>query len=332
MSEQELSPTIAPTPPLAPVLLLAFNRPDLFCRVIQAMEDSGPREVFVAIDGPREGNLEDQEDCRRVRELAESIRGSSKMHFKIEPKNLGCGEAVRSAIDWALAQVPEIIILEDDCLPSPSFFAYCDELLARYRDDWRVMQIAGSNWGANSARFSGYSYGFTSFAAIWGWATWRRAWNLYDFQLDSWPRLKASRQHHGMALSSRFRRLLERDWDIVLAGNGTWDHQWQYSVLRNHGLSICPAENLVVNIGFGPKGTQLTSHDRVFSNLPLAELPGILRHPPEVLRNASVESVFERIYWQKLGWPARTFRRFIKQPRLNAWVRYIWHAMSSRPT
>jgi hypothetical protein len=255
--------------------------------------------------------------------VVESIEWASELRIKAEPVNLGCGPAVSSAISWALDQVPEVIVLEDDCLPHPSFLPFCEELLGRYRDDDRVMQIAGTNWGADEGRFLGGSYAFTSFAPVWGWATWRRAWNLYDYELESWPRLKESGDHFRMDLSPRFRRLLERDWELVRAGYGTWDHQWQYSVVRHHGLSVIPARNLVVNIGHGSGGTHQTAPDAIFGRLTLQNAPAPLHHPPEVARNAAVEDVFERIYWQKHGWAARLYRSLVPGPRLRRIVRRL---------
>lgn len=320
-----------PSPAPAAVLCLAFNRPTLLKRILDALRAGGPRPLFVSVDGPRSSKPGEAALVEECRELARSVDWASELHLKTPDQNQGCGRAVSSAISWALSQVPYVIIIEDDCLPDPSFLRFCDELLERYRDDERVMQITGTNWGAGTSRFGGHSYAFTGFAPIWGWATWRRAWALYDYELSSWPRLKASGMQRGMSVSPRFRRLLERDWDIVLAGGGTWDHQWQYSVLRHYGLSICPERNLVQNIGFGGDGTQITAPDRIFSRLPLETLTFPLRHPPEVSRNASVESVFEAIYWQKLGWPAQLFRRVVKNPWLNRALRHSWRHLVPRP-
>ena len=227
-------PASGERPQPAAVLFLGFNRPDLLKTVLEGLNGTQPRLVFASIDGPRPDHPADRERCARVRAVVESIGWASELRLKVEESNLGCGPAVSSAISWARRQVPELIVIEDDCKPHPSFLCFCDELLERYRDDERVMHIAGTNWGADERRYGGYSYAFTSFAPVWGWATWRRAWDLYDYELESWPRLKASGLNEGMGLSPRFRGLLERDWDAVRAGLGTWDHQWQNAVMRHH--------------------------------------------------------------------------------------------------
>ncbi|MGH8461584.1 MAG: hypothetical protein ACRESS_08270 [Stenotrophobium sp.] len=319
-------------PKPAAVLFLTFNRPDLFRKVLHAASRAGPRAVYVSIDGPRATHVNDGILCNEVRKTAEEITWATEVHLKAEQKNLGCGPAVAAAISWALEQAGEVIILEDDCLPDPSFLLLCDELLERYRDDARVMQISGTNWGASAERYDGCSYAFNSFAPIWGWATWQRAWRLYEYDLASWPRIKSNGLAEGMALSTRFRRLLARDWDLVRIGKGTWDHQWQYSVLRHHGLSISPARNLVVNLGFRADGTQLKGTDHVFSNLPLEQMPFPLQHPAEVARSASVESVFERIYWQKLGGTAQLYRQLVRNDKLRKVLSSLIRTFMPRPT
>lgn len=327
--DSELASSAAPS---AAVLCLAFNRPDCFARTLEALKAAGPREYFIAVDGPRTHRPADAVACAEVRRLAQSVDWATCLELKLEERNLGCGPAISAAISWVLSKVPEVIIIEDDCLPDPSFLRLCDELLARYRDDTRVMQIGGSNWGAAPDRFAGHSYAFTSFAPVWGWATWRRAWELYDFALDSWPRFKSSGLAEGMSVSPRFRRMLEQDWENVLAGRGTWDHQWQYAVLRHHGLSVCPARNLVQNIGLAEGGTQLQSADRILSRVPLQQLDFPLSHPPEVARSASVESVFEQVYWQKFGWPARIYRSLVRMPVMGPLLRDVARAVVRRPT
>lgn len=321
------SPSASP----AAVLFLTFNRPDLFERLTAAVALAGPRKVFVAIDGPRASRPQDAILCEEMRRLAESLTWPTEVQIKAEPQNLGCGPAVVGAIGWALEQVEEVIILEDDCLPDPSFLFFCDELLARYRHDERVMQISGNNWGASADRYNGYSYAFNAFAPIWGWATWRRAWQHYEFRMESWPRIKAQGALDGMALSSRFRKIMHYEWDQVYAGKGTWDHQWQYAVLRNTGLSISPSQNLVVNLGFRADATNYTEVDRVFSFLPVGRMEFPLRHPPEVIRSAAVEALFEKIYWQKLGWPVRLYRRLLRHEGTRKVLRGLMRKLRARP-
>ncbi len=319
------------TPPPAPVLLLGFNRPDLFSKLLDVVKQAGPRDLLIGLDGPREGNGRDAGDCAAVRRLAEGTHWAPNVHLNIREHNLGCGPAVASAIDWTFERVERAIVLEDDCLPDLSFFAFCDELLERYADDERVMQIAASNWGASEDRYRGWSYGFSTFGPVWGWATWRRAWKLYEYKLDSWPRFKRDGLLDGVAISKRFQSLMRYELDTVYAGGGTWDHQWQYAVMRHSGLSVSPSRNLCVNLGFRSDGTSVTEPDYVFSNMPLESLPGPLVHPPEVARNPAIDALFEKVYWHKLAPGIRLYRKLVRDERVRRQVRRVTQTARRRP-
>src|SRR5262245_56278428 len=133
-----------------PVLFLVFNRPDTTARVMEAIRAARPERLYVAADGPRENNAgEAEERCAEVRQLATRVNWPCEVRTLFREHNLGCRKAVSSAITWFFEQEPEGIILEDDCLPSQSFFPFCAELLARFRDDERIMFITGCNFKQN---------------------------------------------------------------------------------------------------------------------------------------------------------------------------------------
>ena len=317
--------------PPAPVLLLGFNRPDLFAQLLEVVRAAGPRMLLIALDGPRPGNARDARDCEQVRRLAEEVDWAPTVHLNTRERNLGCGPAVSSAISWAFELVERAIVLEDDCLPDGTFFPFCDELLERYADDERVMQIAATNWGASRRRYQGWSYGFSAFAPVWGWATWRRAWRLYEYRLDSWPRFKREGLLDGLPISRRFRALMRYEWDTVHAGGGTWDHQWQYAVMRNSALSVSPSRNLCVNLGFRADATNLSEPDYVFAKLPLETLELPVRHPPEVARNPAIDALFEKVYWHKLAPAIRLYRKLVRDERVRRQVRRVTQTVRRRP-
>lgn len=315
----------------AAVLFLTFNRPDLFKRVLEVVKGTARRQIFVAIDGPRDSHPTDAALCRETLRVAQEIDWAEDLHFKVEAKNLGCGLGVSSAISWAFSMAPEIIILEDDCLPDPSFMRFCDELLEHYRDDERIMHVCGTNWEASSERYLGCSYAFNSLGPIWGWATWRRAWQLYDFKMESWPRIKSSGLLNGIALSQRFRSILQHEWDQAHAGRGTWDMQWIYCVMKNNGLCISPNVNLVENMGFRPDGTNYSGIDNVFSYLRRNEMKFPLTHPSEVIRNVLVESVFENIFVLKVGWLIKKYRTVVKNEKVRKLLRDVYRTLLRGP-
>src|SRR5579871_4386735 len=162
-----------------PVALIVFNRPDTTRQVFQEIRRVRPPVLLVVADGPRRDHPEDEQLCRETRAVAEEVDWPCQVLTEYSDVNLGCRHRPASGLDWVFSQVEEAIILEDDCVPHPSFFRFCSELLSRYRDDARIGTIAGTNVQGGRKR-GGASYYFSKYPTIWGWASWRRAWALYD--------------------------------------------------------------------------------------------------------------------------------------------------------
>ncbi|MEO0683510.1 MAG: glycosyltransferase family 2 protein [Cyanobacteria bacterium J06649_11] len=275
-------------PLTTPVAFIIFNRPDLTRQVFKAIRQAQPEKLLVIADGPRQQS--DVELCRQARTITESVDWDCEVKRNYSKKNLGCRERVSSGLDWVFSQVKEAIILEDDCLPSHSFFPYCKELLEKYRDDTRIMHIGGNNClCANLA--SSDSYYFSGLTQIWGWATWRRAWQFYDVKMIQWPSVKAlypsifERFDLPGAIEAR-----TRIWENTYRGDiDSWDHQWLFTVCSQNGLCILPKENLISNIGFGKDATHTISHDSSRENLPREEISFPLKHPELVLRDRDAD-------------------------------------------
>jgi hypothetical protein len=246
-----------------PVLLLIFNRPDLTEQVIDRIRQVEPSELFIAADGPRERFPEDDELCEEAREVATQIDWDCEMHTLFRSANLGLKEAVSSAITWFFEHVEAGIILEDDCVPHHSFFPYCARLLERYQRDTRVSMISGQNplgtWKENES-----SYHFSNFGGIWGWATWKDMWNMYEID-EEFRQLDCIWQVLESALGNNIQVVLRsRGVKRALSGElESWDYQWFYARLLNHTLAVAPSRNLVTNIGFGESATHTTqANDR----------------------------------------------------------------------
>ena len=223
--------------------------------------------------------------------------------------NLGCRRRVSSGLDWVFAKVPEAIILEDDCLPAPSFFPFCEALLDRYRDDHRVMHISGTNF-LKGRRATGPGYYFSKYPMIWGWASWRRAWRYYDVEINSWPRSKS------LILSlcddRRERKLWGEISDLVYNGAlDIWSHQWSYACWAQSGLSIVPNSNLVSNIGFGAEATHTLDGNSPLGGMPVKDTWEI-RHPPLLIRDREADRyTFDQIArWMNKG----RWKKLIRQP------------------
>jgi len=267
---------------------------------MEAIRRAQPPRLYVAADGPRDRPGEPRR-CEEVRRIATAVDWPCDVKTLFRDQNLGLRRAVASAIDWFFESEEEGIVLEDDCLPSLDFFRFCTELLERYRTDTRVMAICGSSY-VNPGSNHTASYYFSYYADVWGWATWRRAWQLYDRDLTRWPEFRARR---GLEVISSGRAWTESYWtqmfDATREGRiSTWDYQWMFTVIERSGLACYPTRNLVSNIGFRADATNTVFDERVghpplVAGLPLEALPFPLNHPPVVARLPAAESHIEAL-------------------------------------
>lgn len=240
------------------VLFLLFNRPHTTKLVFEAISKAKPPRLYVASDGPRLGKSGEKEKVDKARQIITQVDWDCEIKTHFRDEHLGCGKALSDAITWFFDNEEEGIILEDDCLPNKSFFCFCDMLLERYRTDMRVWQISGFN--PLGIFPSENNYFFSKYGPIWGWASWRRAWRYYDYNIKLWPKLK-----HDRTFTHFCDNLYERFWrnrifdDIYNLKIDTWDYQWSFAKLINSGLSIIPSYNLVENIGFSMDATHTKS-------------------------------------------------------------------------
>jgi len=300
-----------------PVLFLVFNRPDTTRRVFEAVREARPERLFVAADGPREGVAGDQEKCRKVREIATSVDWDCEVSTLFRERNLGCRIAVSSAIDWVFEQEEKAIILEDDCLPDPTFFAFCETLLERYREDERIAQIGGDNFQFGRRR-GPYSYYFSRYNHIWGWASWRRAWKHYDAAMSLWPEIREGGRLNDWLMDRRLVRYWTYHFEETFRGRiDTWDYPWTFACWVQGALTVLPSVNLVSNIGFGKEGTHTKGMSRI-ACLKTEPISFPLAHPSCMLRDAGADACTERlVYPSSLLLPALRG----KLRRLARWIR-----------
>lgn len=252
-----------------PIIFMVFNRPETTGRVFAAIRDARPARLLVIADGPRADRPGEAALCAQVRSITEQIDWPCIVERNYAEQNMGCGNRVAAGLDWAFSLVEEAIILEDDCLPHPDFFRFSSMMLERYRDDQRVMMVGGTNYLLDSLKLSD-SYFFSRYFAIWGWATWRRAWKLYDRHMSDWPRLRKENQLHSFYPQRFMVRHLTALFDMVARGRlDTWDVQWFFSCLFNNGLSIVPGVNLISNIGVSGTHTGTDTTHQFFPVFPM---------------------------------------------------------------
>ena len=277
------------------VLFLVFNRPATTQQVFEAIRAAKPPKLYVAADGPREDRRDEADRCAEVRRIATDVDWPCEVSTLFRDRNLGCKMGVSGGINWFFENEEEGVILEDDVLPMPSFFGYCDELLERYRYDDRVAMISGCN--LISSRYTpNESYFFSRINHIWGWASWRRVWKHYDAAMNAWPEW---RDQNGLVDFSEGDSLFESYWrnKFNAAHSGqvdTWDYQWTFTCWRLGALTALPARNQTRNLGFGSDATHLATvtPDYVVKSISqLLEFP--LDHPSEVCRDKAADALID---------------------------------------
>ena len=229
------------------VLFLVFNRLETTRQVFEAIRQAKPPRLYIAADGPRERREGEAEKVEAVREYVMAhIDWDCEVKTLFRERNLGCKHAVSEAITWFFEQEEQGIILEDDCLPSQSFFWYCETLLEKYKNDDSVYLISG--YGRGSEPFiKNADYGFCKYALIWGWASWAKVWEKYDPEMSDWPQFSDTIIRN-ISKRSGAKRYWEQELSLTYKHEiDTWDYQLHYLLQKNGGKSVVPRINLISN-------------------------------------------------------------------------------------
>ena len=300
-----------------PILFLIFNRLDTVKRVFGEIRAQQPRALYIAADGPRPHKGEaEKAACAEVRAwVMGQIDWDCDVHTLFREENLGCGAAVSGAITWFFENVEAGIILEDDCLADPSFFPFCEEMLARYRDCPQVMHISGNNNQDNMKDYA-YSYYFSVYSHIWGWAAWRRSWQGFDLTMKEWDAVRqdpeATRELMFGVYTEGSRRYRRMQFDLIRRGEiNSWAYPYLFSLWRQRGLTITPAVNLVENIGVGGDATHTTAL-QPFRIRKKGSLDFPLKHPPQIALNTELDLTVERRDYTYLS-PKRVWDKLKKE-------------------
>jgi hypothetical protein len=280
-----------------PVAFIIFNRPDSTSRVFEAIRQAKPPILLVIADGARSSKLGEAEKCAATRAIIDRVDWDCEVRTNYSDVNLGCGKRVSSGIDWVFQEVEEAIILEDDCLPHPTFFQFCEELLEYYRDDSRIMAISGNNF-QRGKKHSDDSYYFSRYNHVWGWASWRRAWKHYDFTMREWPQVRDGNWLNSILDNRDLSKYWTVEFEKVYRGEvDTWDYQWTFACWIQNSLTILPQVNLISNIGFNADATH-TNKDVPWASQSIYPIDSPLTHPSFMLRNAVADSFVANIMYQ----------------------------------
>jgi hypothetical protein len=230
------------------ILFLIFNRPDYTIKVFESIRLYKPKKLYIAADGPRINNQKDIILCKETRNIVKLVDWECEVNILFRDENLGCTRAVIGAIKWFFDKEEDGIILEDDVVPNLDFFYYCEFCLNKYSKDERVMMITGTNYLSNEKFDSTYFY--SQHYIMWGWATWKRAWEKYDVDMEKWndPKIKSDIKY--MFNGNFIWKYLVNIFDLIKDfKHDIWDYQWVFACIINNGYCITPKVNLVSNIG-----------------------------------------------------------------------------------
>jgi hypothetical protein len=299
----EYSKFIPPSPLKTPVLFLIFNRLETTKKVFDEIRKAKPPRLYIASDGPREYKAGELEKVKAVRDyVLNNIDWNCEVKTLFREKNLGCGRAVSGAITWFFENEEMGIILEDDCLPSQSFFWFCEELLKRYKDDMKIWRIGGCNFQDGIKRGDG-DYYFSAISHIWGWASWANRWKYYDFELKNMNSDRFIKNYWKGSALRYWKRIF---WKMKNKEIDTWDYQWLFTMWYHQGLGITPNVNLISNIGFKSDATHTKNADSKVANLP-TEYIILKNHPGKIVRDIEADYyTYYKIFYHKPIW-----KRFI---------------------
>ncbi|MDO8495019.1 MAG: glycosyltransferase family 2 protein [bacterium] len=297
-----------------PVAFMVFNRPGKTARVFEAIKKARPEKLYIIADGPR--HEAEAIKCQEVRNIIEQgIDWPCQVFKNYADKNLGCKKRISSGLDWLFANTEEAIIIEDDCLPDQSFFPFCQELLAKYRHDERIMHIGGYNMAVKDQKFRcNESYYFSNIGLICGWATWRRAWQYYDVNVKKWPEIKKSglleRVLKNPPAVEHYNHLFDQYYAQTV---DSWDTQWFFTRWTQGGLSIVPKTNLMTNIGFDTEGAHkaMDPNDER-AHVPVEPITFPLVHPTSTSINKRTDDYIFKHYMDINHFWRQQWRWFLK--------------------
>lgn len=296
-----------------PIAFLIFNRPDTTKKVFEVIRQAQPSKLLIVADGPRPDRPTDLKKCADTRAIVNCIDWDCEVLTNYSEINLGCKQCVSSGLNWVFNLVEEAIILEDDCVPHPTFFPFCEELLDRYRNDERIMVIAGDNFQLARQRTK-YSYYFSRYPHCWGWATWRRAWKYYDKEMKLWPEIRDENWLDSVLEDPEALEYWTQIFQTTYENrNNSWAYSWGLSCWVQSGLTILPNVNLITNIGFDVESTNTVNRESPLANLPIQEMYFPLQHPPFVMRHAEADRFTQNSVFRNslLGKVQRKIKKFL---------------------
>ncbi|WP_165154731.1 hypothetical protein [Parabacteroides sp. ZJ-118] len=303
-----------------PVLLITFNRPDYTVRMLDALKRCKVSNLYVFKDGPRPNSQSDKDASKEIENLVNAIDWDCNVNKLFLNNNLGCGYGPYTAISWAFGLVDELIILEDDCIPTEAFFLFCAEMLHKYRENKNVRHISGRSHLTGHKCFEKADYIFTQYAPTWGWATWKRTWDGFDMQMRELKNFFETGGYSNQFASEEEVKFFNKRYKNTIADTSmvfhVWDFQYGLHSRANNSLAIVPAKNLIQYIGV--EGTHPATEESSYVTLTVDEGFKANRHPSKI----EIDLRYERDHFKSFVSPNVNFLQKIKLIVLQRLQRY----------
>ncbi|WP_016952925.1 glycosyltransferase family 2 protein [Anabaena sp. PCC 7108] len=288
-----------------PVILIIFNRPDTTKKVFAAIRQAQPPKLLVISDGFRPDRPGEFEKCTDTRAIIDQVDWKCEVLKNYSNHNLGCRNRISTGLNWAFEQVEEAIILEDDCLPHPTFFRFCQEMLEFYRHDTRIASICGDNTPVGYRRTQD-SYYFSLYNRCWGWATWKRVWLNYDVDMKKWPLVRDNNWLYDILQDDYavnvWTNIFNSTYDKL---NTSWAYQFTFSLWMQSLMNIIPNVNIVSNIGFNESGTNTLNREDPRANVPTQAINFPIQHPPFIIRDTLADAFTQKYVYNPYSLPKR---------------------------
>lgn len=282
-----------------PILVIIFNRPDFAKNIYEALYLLQPTKLYVVSDGAR--TEKEKEDVLQSRAVFDKISWDCDIKFNFSEINLGLRKRISGGISWAFENEEKLIILEDDCIPHPDFFEFCEEMLIMYKDDTRIMSINGCNLNPRISDNYPEYYFFSKYANSWGWATWKRAWNLYDSELAGLDNIDVMKD---FTLNLPYQYRSDTYWKYMLKKVkrlkiDSWAYRWMFTLWQNKGLAIVPQTNLIQNIGNDRRSTNTRGNLHYINIQTSTIIPNKSNYPKHAIANLSYDRWLEDTIYSK---------------------------------
>ena len=301
-----------------PIAYFIFNRPDCTKKSFSIIRDQKPKKLLIISDGPRSENLDDKKKCKECLEIVSQIDWPCDIKTNYSDINLGMKERNITGLNWAFSIEEELLILEDDNLPTNEFFKFVEEIVPIYRNNEKIFQITGVNWQDGNFRGDG-SYYFSKYNNLWGWVTWRRNWKKYDVKISAWPDYKKSDNWKKKCPNNIERYYWEKLFDEFYSKEiNSWAYAWLFSAFYNNRLTITPNVNLVKNVGLHGDGTHEFKNKNSLMK-PYGKIKFPIIHPKYIEENFRAdEYTFNNIFGgNEMKSIKGKFKKFLKKVLFN---------------